>query len=68
MAAGATARVADLSLGLALRGYDFTTHKTAEAEVSAPATILVTKPEEVAAEAKPIDGAGRGGLSSPATW
>ena len=54
VAAGATARVADLSLGLALRGYDFTTHKTAEAEVSAPATILVTKPEEVAAEAKPM--------------
>ena len=54
VAAGGTARVADLSLGLALRGYDFTTHKTAEAEVSAPATILVTKPEEVAAEAKPM--------------
>ncbi len=52
--AGATGRAAELSLGLALRGYEFTTHKTAEAEDAAPATIMVTKPEEVAAAAKPM--------------
>jgi leucyl aminopeptidase len=54
VACGATGRVADLSLGLALRAYEFTTHKTAEAEAPAGATIMVAKPEEVAAAAKPM--------------
>jgi leucyl aminopeptidase len=54
LCAGSTARVAELSLGLALRAYGFTAHKTAEAETPAPATIMVAKPEEVAAEAKPM--------------
>ena len=56
VACGATGRVADLSLGLALRAYEFTPHKTAETEAEAPAgaTIMAAKPEEVAAAARPM--------------
>jgi leucyl aminopeptidase len=54
LAAGATARIADLALGLALRGYEFTAHKTAETETPKPATIMVAKPDEVMAEAAPM--------------
>jgi leucyl aminopeptidase len=56
VACGATGRVADLSLGLALRAYAFTAHKTAESEAEAPAgaTIMAAKPEEVAAAARPM--------------
>lgn len=54
VAAGSTQKVADLTLGLALRGYGFTDHKTAEETAVGGAKIMVTKPEEVAAEAKPM--------------
>ncbi|MBF9059129.1 leucyl aminopeptidase [Rhodobacterales bacterium HKCCSP123] len=54
LAAGSTGRVAELALGLVLRSYDFTTHKTAEAEEAAPAAIMVGKPEDAAAEARPL--------------
>jgi leucyl aminopeptidase len=55
VAVGSTAQVAELSLGLVLRCYDFTDHKTAEAEDDvAGATIMATNPEEVAAAARPM--------------
>jgi len=54
VAAGSTTRVAELSLGLALKGYSFTAHKTVEEREAKPATIMVSKPEEVAAAAKPM--------------
>jgi leucyl aminopeptidase len=52
--AGGTARIADLALGLALRGYDFTTHKTSEQEPPQDATIMVAKPDEARAAAAPL--------------
>ncbi|WP_213684089.1 leucyl aminopeptidase [Roseicyclus sp.] len=52
--AGGTARIADLALGLALRGYDFTVHKTGEKEPPQDATIMVAKPDEARAAAAPL--------------
>ena len=52
--AGNQARAADLSLGLALRAYAFTAHKTAELPAPAGATIMAAKPEELAAAAGPL--------------
>ncbi len=49
-----TARAGDLVLGLALRGYDFLTHKTAPGEAPKGATIMVAKPDEVSAEVAPM--------------
>jgi len=55
VAVGSTAQAAELSLGLVLRCYDFTDHKTAEAaDDIAGATIMATNPEEVAAAARPM--------------
>jgi len=54
VAAPSTSKMADLTLGIALRAYDFTDHKTAEGKPSGPVKIMVSKPEEVAAEAKPM--------------
>ncbi len=54
VAAGALTKAADLSLGLALRAYEFKDHKTAESKQQGGATIMVSKPEEVAAEAGPM--------------
>ncbi|WP_438976046.1 leucyl aminopeptidase [Roseicyclus sp.] len=51
VAAGGTARIADLALGLALRGYDFTTHKTGEKDQPQDARIMVAKPDEARADA-----------------
>jgi leucyl aminopeptidase len=51
VAAGPTALVAELALGLALRGYDFTSHKTGEKDAVKPATIMVAKPDDVTREA-----------------
>ena len=51
VAAGGTARIADLALGLALRGYDFTTHKTGEKDQPQDARIMVAKPDEARANA-----------------
>lgn len=47
-------RAAEISLGLALRAYDFTPHKTAAAKPRGPVTFMVTRPEAVAAEARPL--------------
>jgi leucyl aminopeptidase len=50
--AGATARAADLGLGLVLRTYDFADHKTPpEGEAAKPeaATLMVSKPEDASA-------------------
>ena len=52
--AGALARPADLAYGLALRGYTFTDHKTEERAAPGPVTVMVAKPEEVAALAAPM--------------
>lgn len=52
--AGNLGQAAEVSLGLALRGYDFNCHKTKEAEKMGLATIMVSKPEEVAAIAGPM--------------
>ena len=51
--AGTLKHAADLSLGLALRAYGFTDHKTEEEKAPGGVTIMVSKPEEVAAEAGP---------------
>ncbi|MDP3339816.1 leucyl aminopeptidase [Frigidibacter sp.] len=52
--AGGHARAAEIALGLALRAYDFTAHKTAEPKVLGEVTFMVAKPEAVAAEARPM--------------
>ena len=54
VAAGALPRAADLSLGLALRAYDFTDHKTADTSAQGAVTVMVSKPDEVATEAAPM--------------
>ncbi|NKX44740.1 leucyl aminopeptidase [Roseicyclus persicicus] len=51
LAAGPTAKVAEIALGLALRAYDFTPHKTGDKDTPKGATILVAKPAEAEAEA-----------------
>ncbi len=50
--AGAYNRVADLTLGLALRAYGFDDHKTADKEDAEPATIYCAKPDEARDEAE----------------
>jgi len=52
--AGNLAQVAEVSLGLALRGYDFSCHKSKEADQMGSAVFMVTKPEEVAGLAGPM--------------
>ena len=52
--AGNLAQVAEVSLGLALRGYDFSCHKSKEADQMGSAVFMVTKPEEVAGIAGPM--------------
>ncbi|THD82967.1 leucyl aminopeptidase [Aliigemmobacter aestuarii] len=47
-------RAAEISFGLALRSYEFTPHKTGEQKPAGPVTMMVAKPESVAAEAKPM--------------
>ena len=54
VAAGALTRAADLAFGLVLRAYEFTDHKTAEAEAQAGAVVMVSKPEDVSAAAAPM--------------
>ncbi|WP_227284028.1 leucyl aminopeptidase [Boseongicola sp. H5] len=51
--AGTLNRIEEVSLGLALRAYSFTDHKTEETAKPGPATIFCSKPEAVAAAAKP---------------
>lgn len=52
--AGQVRRAADLAQGIALRAYDFTTHKTEKKEAPASVTMMVAKPEDVKAEATPL--------------
>ena len=49
--AGSTAAIADLSLGLVLKSYRFTDHKSKPDDAPGGAVIHCTKPEAVAAEA-----------------
>jgi leucyl aminopeptidase len=46
--AGSTTKVAELGLGLVLRGYAFNDHKTGETSAAEDATLMVTKPAEAA--------------------
>jgi leucyl aminopeptidase len=47
-------RAADIAFGLALRAYDFDTHKTGEKTAPGPVTLAVTNPEAVARAAPPM--------------
>ncbi|MCU0815928.1 MAG: leucyl aminopeptidase [Cypionkella sp.] len=42
-------QAAEIAFGLAMRAYDFTPHKTGEAKPIGPVTMMVAKPEAVAA-------------------
>jgi leucyl aminopeptidase len=42
------ARAADIAFGLAMRAYDFDTHKTGEKTTPGPVTLMTTSPEAVA--------------------
>ena len=44
------ARSSELVTGIALRAYEFDTHKTAEAEAAAGVTVMCAKPDELKAE------------------
>ena len=48
------ARSADIAFGLAMRAYDFTPHKTAEAKRPGPVTLMSASPEATAADAAPM--------------
>ncbi|MEM8553848.1 MAG: leucyl aminopeptidase [Pseudomonadota bacterium] len=50
--AGTLGSAADVAFGLALRTYGFTAHKTADDKTEGEVTIMVSKPEAVAAFAK----------------
>ena len=52
--AGNLGQVGEVSLGLALRGYDFNRHKTKTADPMGAALIMVSKPDEVAADIAPM--------------
>lgn len=52
--AASNPKAADISYGLALRAYAFIAHKTTETAEIRGATMMVTNPEEVAAEAAPM--------------
>lgn len=47
-------RVGEVGLGLALRGYAFSDHKSDKAEMPAPAVLACAKPEDAAAELSPL--------------
>ena len=52
LVAGKTARVADIALGIALRGYNFTDHKTDRGDGPGAVQIMVEHPEATAKAAK----------------
>ena len=47
-------RAADLAFGLALRAYDFDTHKSGDKKTPGPVSLAVTNPEAVARAASPM--------------
>ncbi|OYW52291.1 MAG: leucyl aminopeptidase [Rhodobacterales bacterium 12-65-15] len=47
-------RAADIAFGLAMRAYEFATHKTAEPKKPGPVTLMVANPEAVARAASPM--------------
>ncbi len=50
--AESTARIEDIALGVALKGYKFTDHKSEKADPLAAAVIYCSKPDEVAPKAE----------------
>jgi leucyl aminopeptidase len=48
------ARAADIAFGLALRAYDFSTHKSGDKTTPGPVSMAVTNPESVARAAAPM--------------
>jgi leucyl aminopeptidase len=52
--AGTITRADEIALGLALRGYNFDAHKTAEKKPAGAVSFMVSKPEEVAKSAAPM--------------
>ncbi len=52
--AGLVRRSADLAQGIALRAYEFTTHKTAEKKDIGGVTMMVSKPDETSTDAAPL--------------
>ncbi|WP_420397966.1 leucyl aminopeptidase [Nioella sp.] len=60
VAAGAFHRAADMSFGLAMRAYEFTDHKTGDTSMGEAAVFLVSKPEDVSAEAAPMTAVAEG--------
>ena len=51
---GTVKRAEDIALGLALRGYSFDAHKSADAKTKGRVTFMVSKPEQVAKAAGPL--------------
>ena len=47
-------RAADIAFGLAMRAYEFDSHKTGEKTVPGPVTLMATNPEAVAKAAAPM--------------
>jgi leucyl aminopeptidase len=52
--AGSIGRADEIALGLALRGYKFDAHKSAEKKPRGDIAVMVSKPEEVAKSAAPM--------------
>ena len=52
--AEANPRAADIAFGLAMRAYDFDTHKSGEKTIPGPATLMATNPQAVAKAAAPM--------------
>ncbi len=52
--AGTIVKAAEVSLGLALRCYDFSDHRSSENQQLGAVTIMVSKPEEIAAQSGPM--------------
>ena len=52
LVAGSFGRAEEIALGVALRAYDFDVHKSKDSDALGGVTVMVAKPEEVAAKAK----------------
>ena len=52
--AGANPRASEIAFGFALRAYSFDAHKSSETTTPGKVRVMVSKPEKVAAEAKPM--------------